>query len=301
MVIHPEDVSRVVAKWATEMVKVQPVEDEMRLRRADGKYRWFLVRTAPFRDQQGNIVKWFGSSLDIEDRKAAEEALRRSEWQLQALVDRLTTIREDEAKRIARELHDDLGQKLTALNMELAHLETNLAAPSPQQRIQFERMHSVVDQMIDVVQEISSELRLGQLDVLGLTAAIEWQLSEFSRRSKIPCQVTRLDEIADLSDAQSTAVFRILQEALTNIVRHAGATKVEVSLQVGHDRLALNVQDNGRGITVADLNDRRAIGLLGMRERAQSVDGTVVIAGRPDRGTTVLVTIPLRPDGKILV
>lgn len=293
--VHREDFARVIERWTAKMAAGEPYEDEMRLRRADGVYRWFLVRTAPLRDEQGRIVKWFGSSFDIEDRKAATEALRLSEQQLQALVGRLNTVREDEAKRIARELHDDLGQKLTALNMGLADLDLKLAEVSPDQRAQIARMHATVDQTIQVVQELSSELRLGQLDILGLTAAIDWQLKEFSRRSGIPCLVTRLDEIRNLSDAQGTAAFRILQEALTNIVRHAGATRVEVSLRAGPDEIGLWIHDNGRGIAAAALNDRKAIGLLGMRERAQSVGGTVMIIGAPDTGTTVFVTIPLCP------
>jgi PAS domain S-box-containing protein len=422
--IHPDDIPGLMEKWRANMAAGEPYEHEMRLRRADGVYRWFLVRTAPLRDKQGSIVKWFGSSFDIEDRKEAEEALQRSarelrereelyrlltekandfvrvhdletrsiygspsverlygrkpaylfefahpedlescrqwwsrilagstelslwrvcdregrwrwmetrasliqhqgqphvmtvcrdvterkeveealrgsEQQLHELVGRLNTAREDEAKRIARELHDDLGQKLTALNMGLAALELKLADATPGQRAQIARMHATVDQTIEVVQELSSELRLGQLDVLGLTAAIEWQLKEFSRRSKIPCTVTRLDEIAHLSDAQSTAVFRILQEALTNIVRHAGATRVGISLQAGPDELALGISDNGRGVTAAELHDRKAIGLLGMRERAQNVGGTVTITGETGRGTTVLVTIPLEPNRRM--
>jgi PAS domain S-box-containing protein len=290
--MHPEDIPRVLKKWLAVMAAGEPYEDEMRLRRADGEYRWFLVRTVPLRDEGGNIVKWFGCSVDIEDRKRAEQRLH-------ALVGRLNSVREDEAKRIARELHDDLGQKLTALNMELADLEINLVDATPGQRAQIDRMHSVVDHTIEVVQAISSELRLGQLDVLGLTAAIEWQLKEFSRRSAIPCTVTRLDEIMNLSDSQNTAIFRILQEALTNILRHAGATRVDVSLQTEPSQLTLRVHDNGRGIAAAELNDRKAIGLLGMRERAQSVGGGVTITGGADIGTTVLVTIPLEPAGKI--
>lgn len=291
--MHPDDLAGAMEKWLAAMAAGDLFEDEMRLRRADGEYRWFLVRTAPLRDRNGKIIKWFGASVDIEDRKKAAEALRRSEQRLQALVGRLNTVREDEAKRIARELHDVLGQRLTALNMELADLETKLVDATPSQRAQIARINTAVDQTIEVVQELSSELRLGQLDVLGLTAAIEWQLKEFSRRSKIPCNVTRLDEIANLSDARNTAVFRILQEALTNIVRHAGATEVEVSLQSGPSQLVLKVRDNGRGITAAELNDRKAIGLLGMRERAQIVGGDFKIMGRAGVGTTVLVTIPL--------
>jgi signal transduction histidine kinase len=124
----------------------------------------------------------------------------------------------------------------------------------------------------------------------GLTA-IEWELKAFSRRCAIPCRVTRLDEVTNLSDAQRTAVFRILQEALTNIARHAGATEVEVGLQAGPDQLALRIRDNGRGITAAESTDGRAIGILGMRERAQIAGGEVTIKGGAGVGTTVLVTI----------
>jgi signal transduction histidine kinase len=222
-------------------------------------------------------------------------ALSGSEEQLHALVARLNTARDEEAARIARELHDDLGQRLTALGLELADLEGKLADATPGQKAQLARMHAVVDETIGVIQEMSGELRLGHLDVLGLTAAIDWQAREFSRRSGIPSRVTRLDEAASLSDAQRAAVFRILQEALTNVVRHAGATEVVISLDVGPERLALEVRDNGRGVTAAELGDRRAIGLLGMRERAEIVGGEVTITGGAGVGTTVLVRIPRRP------
>ena len=218
---------------------------------------------------------------------------------LRALVGRLHTAREEEAKRIARELHDDLGQQLTALNMELADLEMKLPGAAPTQRSQIARMHTIVDHTIQIVQKIAGELRLAQLDVLGLTAAIDWQLKEFYRRSAIPSRITRLDEVANLSDAQSTAVFRILQETLTNIVRHAGATVVEVSLQAEPDQLTLKVHDNGRGISAAELNDQKSIGLLGMRERAQLVGGDVTITGGAGVGTTVLIRIPLNRTGAI--
>jgi signal transduction histidine kinase len=258
-----------------------------------------MVRTAPLRDKSGNIVKWFGSSIEIEDRKEAEAALRRSKQQLHELVGRLNTVREEEAKRIARELHDDLGQKLTAVNMGLAELDRKLVDATPGQREQIDWMHDTVDQTIEAVQNLSSELRLGQLDILGLTAAIDWQLKEFTRHSGIPCVVTRLDEITNLPDAHRTAMFRILQEALTNIVRHAGATRVDVSLSEENNRVELHIRDNGRGVTAKDLNDRRAIGLLGMHERAEGVGGTVTITGHVNAGTKVLVVVPL--DSSILI
>ena len=229
---------------------------------------------------------------DISERRRSEDELRVAEQQLHALVGRLHTIREEEAKRIARELHDDLGQHLTALNMEVADLELKLPEPSVQQREQLARMRAEVDHTIEVVQKISGELRLGQLDVLGLTAAIEWQVQEFARRSALACHIVRLDEVTDLTDAQSTALFRILQETLTNIARHAGATAVEVSLEAGPHEISLRVGDNGRGITPEQISDQSAFGLLGMRERIQNLGGSLALSGAPGKGTTVQVRIP---------
>lgn len=292
--IHPDDVPRVNAKWAVAIAAGQPFECEIRLRRADGQYRWCLVRTEPFRDATGTVVKWFGASVDIEERRDAEESLRQKQEQLRVLVDRLHHAREEEAKRIARELHDDLGQQLTALKLELDGLEAH-AGLTAAQRARFEDMHGMVDRMVRVVQTLATELRHGHLDMLGLRAAIEWQVQEFARRSAITCRSTQLDEIEGLSDAQSMTVFRILQEALTNVIRHARADAVDVSLREQGGHVVLTVQDNGRGITAAEMNDRKAIGLLGMRERAEIVGGSVTIQGAPGRGTTVVVKVPLTP------
>ena len=252
----------------------------------------FLAEVIATAMPDGNLLAMI---RDITKRQQAEETLRVAEQQLHALVGRMNTVREEEAKRIARELHDDLGQHLTALNMELADLELKLVDCTAKQREQFARMRAGVDHTIEVVQKISGELRLGQLDVLGLTAAIDWQVREFSTRSGLNCRIGRLDEVTGLSDAQSTALFRILQETLTNIVRHAGATVVEVSLATEPARVTLCVRDNGRGITPAEISDQKAIGLLGMRERAQLVGGDVTITGSAGEGTTVLVHIPRSP------
>ncbi len=263
---------------------------EWQFRRKDGSA--FPAEVIATMMPDGNLLAMI---RDITERRRSEDELRTAGQQLHALVGRMNTVREEEAKRIARELHDDLGQHLTALNMELADLELKLADCTARQRDQFARMRAGVDHTIEVVQKISGELRLGQLDVLGLTAAIEWQVQEFSKRSAISCRIARLDESTELNDAQSTALFRILQETLTNIARHAGATEVEVSLEAGPDQVILRVRDNGRGITAAEIGDQKAIGLLGMRERAQLVGGEVSITGAAGKGTTVLVRIPRHP------
>jgi signal transduction histidine kinase len=235
---------------------------------------------------------------NITKRKQVEVDLSSAEDQLRTLVGRLHNVREEEARRIARELHDDLGQHLTAFNLDLTEMESDLQATTSRQKEHFSRMHAGVNHMIEVVQQISGELRLAQLDVLGLTAAIDWQMKEFSRRSNISSSIVRLDEIV-LTDIQNTALFRILQEALTNVVRHSGATEVILSLESQMGVAELRLQDNGRGITDAQLKDKSSIGLLGMHERARLGSGNVTITGDRGNGTTVIVRIPHAKPGAI--
>ena len=295
--LHPDDRPAVAKKIDAVLAgSMAPYTYEARMQHADGSYRWVkVIGRVLATDGQGRATRMLGVRIDITEQKQAEIELRAAEQQLHSLVERLNTVREEEAKRIARELHDDLGQQLTALNMELADLEAKLGEVPPRQRGQFDRMRTGIDHTIEVVQKISGELRLGQLDVLGLTAAIECQVQEFSRRSAISCRIERLDEVADLSEAQTTALFRILQEALTNIARHAGATEVSVSLEAGPDAVTMQVRDNGRGITASEMDDKKAIGLLGMRERAQILGGDLIITG--GAGTTVRVRLPLNRTG----
>ena len=252
------------------------------------------VTVSPIKDAGGRVCGASKIARDITGRRQTEQELQKTKQQLQLLLGRLDFAREEEAKRIARDLHDDLGQQLSVLSMELGLLEHEPPGATIRQRDQFDRMHALVNHTIESVQKIAANLRLGQLDVFGLTAAVEWQLNEFTRRSAIPCRVAQLDQIAGLSDPQNTAIFRILQETLTNVFRHSGATEVEISLVGGPVQLTLSVRDNGCGITETDLNRKTAIGLLGMRERANLIGGEVAITGRAGVGTTVLLTLPLK-------
>jgi signal transduction histidine kinase len=283
---------------SSEIPRIGPALDAIKAR-SDYRGEWWLRRKdgSVFAAEviatalpDGNLV---GMIRDVTDRQQEQEELRSSKQQLQALVGRMDFAREEEAKRISRDLHDDLGHQLTALKLELSELERKSPGATAQQQNNITRMHTMVDHTVEAVQKIADNLRLGQLDVFGLTAAIDWHLKEFSRRSGIPYRITRLDEVSDLSDTQNTAVFRIMQEALTNIVRHAGATEVDISLQAVLGELTLRVHDNGRGITPVEVNNKGAIGLLGMRERARLIGGEVTITGATGAGTTVLASIPL--------
>jgi len=285
---HPKEFIRDL--WAT-ITHGRVWHGEIKNRAKDGSYYWVDTTLVPFPDEKGKPNRYVSIRTDITKRKQNEEDLMGAEQQLRALVGRLHNVREEEARRISRELHDELGQHLTGFNMELSGLEAKMPGMNSAQSAHFSKMRAEVDHMIGVVQEISGQLRLAQLDVLGLSAAVEWQSMEFTKRSGIRTQVIRLDDIKGLSDAQKTTLFRILQEALTNVARHSGASDVEISLEDQPGHVVLRIADNGRGITDAELGDQKSIGLLGMQERAQLAGGSVTITGRAQIGTTVLASI----------
>jgi PAS domain S-box-containing protein len=291
-VIHPDDLPRVMEKWLADMAAGVPSEDEMRLRQGDGKYRWFLVRTVPLRDELGNIIKWFGTSTDIEDRKRAEDALQCSLDELRALAARLQSVREEERTRVAREIHDELGQALTAIKFESASLIRDLPVNAKNQVNRAECIMKLADETIHTVRRISTELRPGVLDDLGLMAAIEWAAAEFQNRTGIGCRLDLPEDDIVIDRERATALFRILQETLTNVARHSSATRVNIRLAEEERSLVLEVNDNGKGISKEELSSGRSLGILGMRERALMLGGGIAISGAPDEGTTIEVRIP---------
>ncbi|MEA2417057.1 MAG: hypothetical protein QOI58_3714 [Thermoanaerobaculia bacterium] len=421
-IVHPDDLPKVMEKWFTDMAAGQPSEEEMRLRRADGEYRWFLVRTVPLLNGNGEIIKWYGASTDLEDRKRAEEKLRRSEsklaeaqrishvghWernvdggeiicseetyrifglppqdairnleelihpddrplhaaaiaralrgelfeveyrvirpdgevrfvhsqgsamqdqsgrprrtfgavqdvteikraeeklkatseQLRALSARLQSAREEEGVRIAREIHDELGSTLTSLRWELEGIKKTLSEsgkmlPAADLKAKLVTMFGLIDTMVNIVRGIASDLRPVVLDVLGIEEAIEWQAQQFQERTGIAVDYSPPEDEAGLTPEQSIAVFRIFQEALTNILRHAGATRIQVTMSGEDEVFVLTVKDNGRGITEEEKHGQSSIGLLGMRERAHLLGGEVDISGNEGEGTAVTVRLPI--------
>jgi PAS domain S-box-containing protein len=290
--IHPEDRPRIMEKWVADMAAGEPSEDEMRLRGADGEYRWFLVRTVPLRDEPGNIVKWFGTSTEIEDRKQAEDALRCSFDELRALAGRLQSVREEERARLAREIHDELGQVLTGIKLESASLIRELPGAATQQSNRAMSIVKLADETIRAVRRISTELRPGILDDLGVVAAVDWAAEEFEDRTGTKCQLDLPQDDIVIDRERATALFRILQETLTNIARHASATQVNVRLAEEDGGLILEVHDNGKGIREEELSAGRSLGILGMRERAVLLGGELAISGAPGNGTTIRVRIP---------
>jgi PAS domain S-box-containing protein len=417
--VHPHDLPRVLERWGIDMAAGQPSEDEMRLRRADGLYRWFLVRTMPLRDERGNVVQWYGSNTDIEDRRRAEETLKQREnqlaeaqriahvgswdyhlgthdgiWsdecyrifgaepgepdfydkatamihpddrpvvlsryeralsektspyeieyrilrrdggerilrsiayavsdehgvpfrvfgtmqdvtelrraehelkatseQLRALSARVQSAREEEGIRIAREIHDEVGGTLTGLRWDLEALRK--AISGDELRDKLTAMLELTDTLIKMVRRIASDLRPVVLDVLGLEEAIEWQSRQFQERTRIEVHYESARSDVELNPEQSTAIFRIFQEALTNVLRHARATRVDVTVVEDTGVFVLMIGDNGRGITENERVGELSIGLLGMRERAHLIGGEIDVSGVEGEGTTVTLRVPL--------
>ncbi len=296
-VTHPEDWDeneRQILQTLEE--RSQYIRAEKRYLRKDGTFVWGQVSAAWIRDANSNPLYAVALVQDITSRKKAEEELKASREQLRSLFSYLENVREEERRRIAREIHDELAQTLTALKMDAFWLKTHLRADQKSLRETVDSMSGLIDETIHSVQRISAELRPRLLDDLGLVAAIEWQTQQFKIRTEIVCEVLiDADEVSPAEDV-ATHIFRILQEALTNVARHASATAVEVSFIQHDDELVLKIEDNGKGIAKHQILDSASIGLIGMRERVRILGGNVQILGVPGEGTTVTVKIPYPKD-----
>ncbi|HYD57027.1 MAG TPA: response regulator [Burkholderiales bacterium] len=219
------------------------------------------------------------------------ERLKESEDKLRRLAAHLISVREEERAHIAREIHDELGQVLTGIKMEVGWLAKRLHEPQLLEKT--ESMSRLIDSSVQTVRKIATGLRPEMLDDMGLIAAVAWQAKEFQKRTGIRCR-TKLPPETKMDLDISTTVFRIFQEILTNVARHARATRIDIELELTDEALRLEVTDNGVGIPDSDLNGRKSLGLLGMRERALLFGGEVSISGTPGQGTRVSVSIPTR-------
>jgi PAS domain S-box-containing protein len=262
-------------------------------RRADGTPIRIEGQYMCVYDAAGRITGHLGIQRDITNRHRAQEEVVRSREELRALASKLETAREQERTRIAHEVHDELGQALTGLKLDLAWMEQRLALCAPPEVT--ERGRNVLmrmDQLMEAVRRIVTELRPSVLDHLGLPAAIEWQAHDFASRTGLALDLQIVAPEGRPADELASPVFRMLQEALTNVARHANATRVAVKYRRDERLLSLDVSDNGRGITASELHGTNSLGLLSLRERALACGGTLEITGAPDRGTTVSLRVP---------
>ena len=229
----------------------------------------------------------------LDEGKRAEGEIRKSRERLRNLSGRLQSLLEEERTRISREIHDELGQALTAIKLELSLIRRSLVSDGLDEQVaKVQEIERGVIRIIRTVRKISTELRPGILDELGVAAAIEWMAKDFQNRTGIGCKVAiqGVDKIPD--NVRATAIFRIVQEALTNVMRHAAASQVNVSLKKKDHTLIVEVRDNGIGIIEGRMIDSKSFGLIGIRERVQLLGGEAVICGKPGEGTMVRVTLP---------
>jgi signal transduction histidine kinase len=246
----------------------------------------------------GQLAKNFDEmAIALEQRQAerelAEMELKRSQELFRNLSTHLQVVREEERTRIARKIHDDMGQALTALKIDLTWLNKKLTDDQPLIREKLQSMVTLINETIETVHNLSEDLRPGILDDFGLSAAIEWQAEEFQKRTGIECRINLASDESNLSKEKSTNLFRIVQESLTNVIRHANATKVEINLSEKDGRLLLEVADNGKGITKAAVTNPKSFGLIGIKERVHSLGGEVDISGTPNAGTRLKVKMPI--------
>lgn len=259
-----------------------------RMRRKDGS-----VVITEVRSQQLPDGRFLSVIRDMTDRIKAEEELKASYNAVRSLTAHLQNIREEERTNIAREIHDELGQQLTVLKMDVAWLNKRFQGPDEKVNQRLKDLLTMLDETVQSVRRISSQLRPSLLDDLGLTAAIEWQLGEFEKRAGIKAVFDAPHDEVRIPDASKTALFRIFQESLTNVARHSGARNLAVSLKVADKSLVMTISDDGTGFDPQKVSEKRTLGILGMKERTEMIGGTYEINSKPGTGTTVSVSVPV--------
>jgi PAS domain S-box-containing protein len=302
--VYPEDQKRSIAQWMRCVETGDNYESEYRLRGRDGHYRWFRSRAVPIRDFDGKIVKWYGTCSDIHDSKLLERSIRDNAIELERIVDdrttalrrlsgRLITMQDDERRRIARELHDGLGQELAAAKMMMdGILQKNSTQSNRQAAVE---ASETINRAIQQVRSLSHLLHPPLLDEVGLLSALQWYLDGLTKRSGIQ---TSLDvqppDFRRLAPELETAIFRIVQEALTNVYRHSGAQKAWVTLTKGDTHVTVVIRDDGKGIEdpIAQLRPGSlGIGLGGMSQRAKEF-GAELRLTNANPGTVVELVVP---------
>jgi len=290
--VHPDDIAWHLEKWRAAVSAGTTFDKAARYRGADGQYRWFLVRAVPLRDERGNLLRWYGVLVDIEDRVQAEQALRESADRLQLLSRRLLEVQEEERRHLARELHDEFGQLLATITVQL-HAAKTLAGESARSII--EECISILQRAGDEVRSLALELRPTMLDTAGLDATLRWLASQHEQRTGIATEV--VGHLNDVPGKVAIAAFRVTQEALTNVLRHAQAQHIWIEFNQSDGAVELLVRDDGVGFDVPKTLDwaanRGHLGLLGMKERVQILGGHLEVDSKPGLGTRIRLSLPL--------
>ncbi|MGE5623343.1 MAG: ATP-binding protein, partial [Bacillota bacterium] len=295
--IHEEDRQRVQAGMAKALRSGEEFNTEHRIVRRDGTVRWVQTICRP--SNNDGMILLRGTIMDITERKQTMEALKRSRELLRELTAHQDRVKEDERRRIAREIHDELGQTLLALRIDVSMLEARTGKSHPRLNEKVRSALQYIDATVKTIRTIINNLRPAVLD-LGLTAAIEWQVSEFRRRSGITCELVLGEEEFAVDDARATTLFRILQESLTNVIRHAKATHVLIELHKKDGQLVMRIADNGVGMYPEARKNSNSFGLVGVEERVHALNGKFHIASTPGQGTVLTIHIPLVAENREL-
>jgi PAS domain S-box-containing protein len=291
--IHADDRQRLSEGLDRTLFSGEEFSMEHRIIQCDGTLRW--VQTMSRLGRAGLEPLLRGTIMDITERKNAVETLKRSQELLRDLTSYQDRVKEDERKRIAREIHDELGQTLLVLRIDVAMLEARTGPSHPRLNEKVRSALSYIDATVNTVRTIINNLRPAVLD-LGLTAAIEWQVTEFRRRTGIACDLVMHGKEFALDDATATSLFRILQESLTNVIRHAKATQVVIKLYEEDQRRVMKISDNGIGISPDSRKANHSFGLVGIEERIHALNGEFRILSAPGKGTTLAIYIPLQSE-----
>jgi PAS domain S-box-containing protein len=313
-VVHADDRGDVTAAWERAIARNQPFESEVRLRRArDGNYRWHLARARPMHDVDGTALMWLGAAVDIDDRKMVEIALdqlnatlaeqveertadlEKRSAQLKELNTHLIRVAESERSRLARELHDELGAHLSVAMMDLTVISRRLEETGATDVVSLtRRLAETLTATTQISRRIISDLRPVMIRELGLAGALDVYCEQFEKTTSIRCERVFPDSLPPIVDEAGIALFRIVQESLSNVVKYAAASVVQLSMGVNQESIELSIQDDGKGMTDDAHTKKGTHGLLGIRERAEAFDGTLRLTkGLRGRGVGIVVTLPL--------
>jgi signal transduction histidine kinase len=293
--IHPEDAPSLLETLKISAQSMCFWNWEGRIILPDGETKWISLGATP-QETPGGLPRWEGIILNTTQSKLGELEVKRVQQQLMELSSHIQDAKEQERLRIAREVHDEIGSLLTAIKMDLSWMVQRLPADNHALSNKVKTIEELVNRAITSASNLAHSLRPGFLDCFGIIAAIEIEAQEFSKRSGISCTVVKSQESIELPEAHSITLFRVCQEALNNILKHAHAKHVQIEIVKGTDHLELIISDDGVGFSEAARNKPRSFGLRGVHERVAHLGGTVKIASTLGRGTQIAIFVPLMEE-----
>ena len=291
--VHPSDKEWLLKGWYSKADIKEISATEYRMIDKVGNLRWVSGKAVPVMNAEGVITSYIGTVTDITVRKTAELELLETTRQLKELSTHLQQVREDERKNIALEIHDELGQQLTGIKMDIMWLKKKLAHGDEAIAFKFDDTLKLVSDTVSSIRRITTELRPSIIDDLGLNAALDWLAKEFNARMDIKVNYSNDFEDAGINSFTSINIFRILQESLTNIAKHANAKTVEIFISQHEKFIQLIIKDDGLGFNTNQKRTNPAFGLMGIRERTDVLKGNFTIHSSPGNGTEIKITIPL--------